>query len=191
VLVLGYDSFLPQIIGTLAYFALRGETDANRELVWTLILGALVTVVISALLPAACGAEAYGPIRPDHHSEIAALRYRFEACGGPDLTALRAGAPSLFHFTNMAGIIALPSFHTIVAVLLIYAHRRERWLLRCSLALNGLMLLSVPPVGGHYLIDLLAGAAVAGVLIAAAQWRRVGWTVALAAKPAVDAAYKR
>jgi hypothetical protein len=191
VLVLGYDSFLPQIIATLAYFALRGETDANRELVWTLILGALVTVVVSAVLPAACGAEAYGPIPPDHHSEIAALRYRFEACGGPDLTALRAGAPSLFHFTNMAGIIALPSFPTIVAVLLIYAHRRQRWLLRCSLALNGLMLLSVPPVGGHYLIDLLAGAAVAGVLIAAAQWRRVGWTLALAAKPAVDAAYKR
>jgi len=182
-LFVGYGSFLPQIIGTLVYFALRGDEEANRELVWTLVLGALVTVAISALYPAACSPDVYGSIPPDNATELVALRYRFEACGGPDLTALRAGAPSLFHFTSMAGIVALPSFHTIVALLLVYAHRRQRWLFCCSLALNGLMLLSVPPVGGHYLMDLLAGAAVAGALIAVAQWKRAGRRrVALAAE---------
>ncbi|HUH83361.1 MAG TPA: phosphatase PAP2 family protein [Stellaceae bacterium] len=190
-LTVGYDAFLPQIILTLVYFALRGDEDANRELVWTLILGAIATLVVSAFFPAACVPDVYGSIPAGHARELAALHYRFEACGGPDLMTLRAGTPNLFHFTNMAGIIALPSFHTIVGVLLIYAHRRQRWLLRCSLALNGLMLLSVPPIGGHYLMDLLAGAAVAGALIAAAQWRQAGWgSVALASKPAVDTPYK-
>jgi hypothetical protein len=188
-LLFGYSSFLPQIIGTVVYFALRGDESANRELVWTLMLGALVTVVVFAFVPAACSPDIYGAIPPDHANALAALKYRFEMCGGRDLAVLRSGEPHLFHFTGMEGIIALPSFHTIVAVLLIYAHRRQRWLLGCSLALNGLMLLSVPPIGGHYLTDLLAGAAVAGALILAAEWQRTGArALAYAPHPAANAA---
>jgi len=184
---IGYTSFLPQIIATLVYFALRGEERANRELVWTLMLGALATVAVSAFYPAACSPDIYGPIPPDRAADIAALDFRFTACGGPDVTLLRAGGPSVFDFSEMVGIVALPSFHTIVAFLLVYAHRRQPWLLRCSLALNGQMLLSIPPMGGHYLMDVLAGAAIAGVIIAAAHWQQAGSKlVGFAAEPVVD-----
>ena len=54
----------------------------------------------------------------------------------------------------------------MLAVLLTYAHRRSRLLVPIALV-NGIMLFSIPSYGGHYLIDIIAGAAVALLAIAA------------------------
>ena len=60
----------------------------------------------------------------------------------------------------------MPSYHTVLAILIIYAYRGCRRLFTLALVLNGVMLLSLLSEGGHYLIDLIAGGAVAVVTIA-------------------------
>ena len=79
---------------------------------------------------------------------------------------LRAGNPSAFDLSRLQGLISFPSYHTVLAVLLTHAHRRSKLLIPIA-AINGVMLLSIPLFGGHYLVDMIAGAAVALLAIAA------------------------
>jgi membrane-associated phospholipid phosphatase len=54
----------------------------------------------------------------------------------------------------------------VLAVLIVWAHRGlpTFW---PALVLNGLMLVSVPPAGNHYLTDMIGGATVVALAIAA------------------------
>ena len=60
----------------------------------------------------------------------------------------------------LEGVVSFPSFHTILGVIPIYALRDRRALMMAALAVNGTMIVSTMPVGGHHLIDVVAGAAV-------------------------------
>jgi membrane-associated phospholipid phosphatase len=67
---------------------------------------------------------------------------------------------------RMEGIVNFPSFHTTLAVLYPYvAGRLHKRLLLVFLPLNTTMILSIPVIGGHYLVDLFGGTAVAFVSI--------------------------
>lgn len=156
-----YNTFIPQILGAIVFFSLAARSDRARELLWALMLSALATVAVAAALPAACACIELGTRPPEMFDHLA------------DFTALRAGLPSAFVLSQSKGIVTFPSFHTVAAVLLIYAFRGRRWLFPGALLLNGLMLLSVPAIGGHYLVDVLAGIGIAGATIAALQGGRV------------------
>jgi membrane-associated phospholipid phosphatase len=82
------------------------------------------------------------------------------------LLALRGGGPLSFDLSQLQGLISFPSYHTVLAVLLTYAHRRSLLLIPIALV-NGIMLFSIPTVGQHYLVDIIAGAAVAVLAISA------------------------
>jgi membrane-associated phospholipid phosphatase len=84
----------------------------------------------------------------------------------PVLLALRDGGSLSFDMSQLQGLISFPSYHTVLAALLTYAHRRSALLTPIALV-NGVMLFSIPTVGQHYLIDVIAGAAVAVLAIAA------------------------
>jgi membrane-associated phospholipid phosphatase len=71
--------------------------------------------------------------------------------------------------SRMEGLITFPSFHTTLAVLFVAALREHRLALVIGAVVNGLMLLSIPSEGGHYLVDVFAGALVAAVAIWAAS----------------------
>ena len=76
--------------------------------------------------------------------------------------ALRAGAD--LDWQRAEGIITFPSFHTAWALLLIasFWHTRLRWPV---LAMNVAMIASTVTTGGHYYVDVLAGAVVAAVVL--------------------------
>ena len=57
----------------------------------------------------------------------------------------------------LEGMVSMPSFHTTLAILFIYALRHMRYLLLFSIPLNVTMILSTPTQGGHYLADVFAG----------------------------------
>jgi membrane-associated phospholipid phosphatase len=59
-----------------------------------------------------------------------------------------------------------------MAVLLTYGFRGTGLIGRLIAVLNALMLLSLPSIGGHYLIDMIAGAVLA--LVAIAAYRAAG-----------------
>jgi membrane-associated phospholipid phosphatase len=78
--------------------------------------------------------------------------------------ALRAGAD--VDWQSAQGIITFPSCHTAWAIILVagFWPTRLRW---PAVALNAAMLVSTVTVGGHYYVDVMAGAVVAVVAIRA------------------------
>ena len=74
----------------------------------------------------------------------------------------------------MQGIVTMPSYHTVMAVLFTYAFRGTGLIGYGIATLNLVMLLSIPPIGGHYLVDMLAGGALALGAIAVQRAPRHG-----------------
>jgi hypothetical protein len=154
VFAVAYYSGLVQVLASLIYFAASGHSAGNQELWWTALIALLLTVAISALLPA-IGAFAHYQAdlgRADHLTTLLALR-----------------DGSVTHFSETKGIVTLPSYHTTQAILLMYVHRRQPRVLPSVVVLNLLMLLSTPTFGGHYLVDMIAGAGVAAAAILAVR----------------------
>ena len=148
VLWLGYLSLLPQILISVIYFALRDLDYFNYELLLNNIVALLITTAIFLLFPALGPQETGG--QP----------------GLPVLLALRRGGALSFDLAQLQGLISFPSYHMVLAVLLTYVHRRSALLVPVAIV-NTVMVVSIPTFGPHYLIDLIAGAAVAALSILA------------------------
>jgi membrane-associated phospholipid phosphatase len=129
------------------------------------IFAALVTIAISALLPA----------------EGVWLHYGFKladpaimpvsSSSWPVFLGLRDGSFRQLMAVGSEGIITFPSLHAALAVILIAAFwpvRAARW---PSAVINALMVAATPIDGSHYLIDVLAGVGVAGLCLVAARAR--------------------
>lgn len=76
------------------------------------------------------------------------------------LRSLKDGAIDSLGLKALEGIVAMPSFHASSSIILAWAFwaTRFRWPFA---ALNAVMLISSVPIGGHYLVDVVAGSAVA------------------------------
>ncbi|MGH6862946.1 MAG: phosphatase PAP2 family protein, partial [Methylocella sp.] len=70
---------------------------------------------------------------------------------------LRNGTLRTVNPLNNQGLVVFPSFHTALAVLCACAAWPLRILKFPLLALNLLIILSAPAMGGHYFIDIIAG----------------------------------
>jgi hypothetical protein len=148
-LAIAYSSLRPQVAFSIIYFTASGRAARIREL---LLLGGVtlaVTVLISMIWPT------LGPFAEHGGGEFGDVAYL------PDLLALRAGGAWHFKLFAMQGIVQMPSYHTVMAVLFTYAFRCTGLIGYGIAALNVVMLLSIPPIGGHYLVDMLAGGALA------------------------------
>jgi len=150
ILVYVYESYIFQpilLIAILAFSHLRGR---NREFLVSMIFSVTLVIAISALLPA------YGP----PHA------YSIATSWDEALTDLRKGAHVSYGYV---GIVTFPSFHACVAVLFTLAMRGHLLAFVTAAILNSMMLLSILPLGGHYLVDLIAGCAIAALSFWAAQ----------------------
>jgi PAP2 superfamily len=146
-----YVSVSTQIILSFIYFSHREEAGKSNELWWTATIALVITTVISGILPAMGTYEYYGVVDSEHGRHL------------HDLHGLRDGTLTSFSMEKIRGIISLPSYHTVLAILLTYVYRNQRRILYVALPLNLLMLISIPTQGGHYLADMFAGAAVAAL----------------------------
>jgi hypothetical protein len=157
-----YISIMAQILASFVFFALAGIPDRNEEFLTNAIISVLVTTLVSAVLPA-LGALAYFGIQGRTPDDIRLVA---------EMTTLRDGTTTNFVMDRMEGIICFPSYHAVLAILLIYAHRGLRWSTLIVTALNIWMLVSIPSegVGGHYLADEVAGVLTAFLAIAATRW---------------------
>jgi membrane-associated phospholipid phosphatase len=118
----------------------------NAELIWCFMLSLMICCAVSAVLPSlAMGGDAGGYV--------------------PVLKSLRAGEPMILDWNRLEGIVQFPSFHAALATIYLYAARHRLWTLIPFAALDTLMLISTPPIGGHYLTDVLGGIAVAVIAI--------------------------
>jgi hypothetical protein len=93
-----------------------------------------------------------------------------------DLPPARDGSLRQLNLLGLGGIVTFPSFHAASAVLYAWALWPVRWMRPIVLFAFTAMLLATPINGGHYLIDVIAGSAIAVLAIVAA--RRTGRAVA-------------
>lgn len=148
ILKLAYSSLLLQLAFSVVYFSHTLQTNRNKELFWIVLLSATVTSALSAIFPA---------LGPHYHFNF----LMDKAIHIPDVLLLRSLAAETFSVTELEGIIVLPSFHTVLAIVFSYVHRGRQVIFPAILTLNLLMLISTPTHGGHYFADIIAGAGVA------------------------------
>lgn len=147
-----YQSGLAQLVVVVLALGMTGRAAQLAEFMRLFILATLVTIVASGLWPAA-GAWKHYPI--GQAFDLASLSH-FEP--------LRSGVLQEMSLGAAQGLISFPSLHAAMAVLLAHAMRRT-WLFAVFAVLNATMLVSTPVEGGHYLVDVLAGVALAAALI--------------------------
>jgi hypothetical protein len=163
-----YVATLPLVAFAVIALALVHRVDRAQELVLAAMIGALIAIAISGLLPTA-GALAY--FRPEDmqlaHRPIVDLAYK------QTFFDLRSGLITDFSFAGMKGLIAFPSYHATLSVLVVLAFRGMPKFFWPLLVINAAILMTTPVEGGHHLADAIGGTlvALASVWIAAA-WRR-------------------
>jgi hypothetical protein len=156
-----YASIWLQTILAFMFNVHARANQRNSELWWIIAFSSLLTIAGGAVLPAS---------NPWIYNGLAAVDDFLHA---QQFAALRAGTMHVLGLYNTEGLIQLPSFHTVLAIMLAYNFRHHRWLFTAAIVLDTLIILSCPTEGSHYFVDLIAGAAVAAVAIVAARgWER-------------------
>ena len=163
-----YLSSLPLIALAVAVLPLIGKADRAEEMLMTVMIGALVAILVSGLLPAS-GALAY--YRPPaefylQNGPLVDLAYK------QTFFDLRAGAPVLFSLAEPKGLIAFPSYHVALGAILMLSLRDMPRFLVPVILINGTMILTTPIDGGHHMIDGLAGLVLGLVSFRLSLWVR-------------------
>jgi PAP2 superfamily len=152
-LLLAYASLPLQALFGYIYNVHCRANWRNIEIWWITFVSALATISISAFVPAISAWVYYGL------SSMADFPHmqQFEAT--------RDGTMRVIAFTDAQGLVQLPSFHTILAIMFTYNLRHNRWFFSAAVILNVALVMSCPTEGGHYFVDLAAGAVVAAATI--------------------------
>lgn len=148
-----YHSLLPQILLAVLWFSRPARQQRGAELLIGVTVALMLTAAVFSLFPT------FGPA-----VGMPELREAYVE----DLVGLRNGTLPSLDIMLLKGVIAFPSFHAVLAVLFTYAYRGSRLLLPVG-AFNLVMLLSLPSEGGHYLLDVPGGVAVAIVALLATR----------------------
>jgi hypothetical protein len=170
---------LPNLLG-LAYLSIQPQTAIvpfilvlTRQLprllrfVFAFGLALAMTSLIAIFVPA-ISASIYIDLAPLREAGIPPGTYTHI----PTLQALRSGAMTVIQLNDFEGLITFPSFHTTIAILFTWALWRVPVARFFGLIVNGLMILSTPLSGSHYVTDLVGGAVVALIAIGVAN--RIG-----------------
>jgi hypothetical protein len=176
----GFVNDHPTLAGWLSYgysmirwpiFAIPVVLAAARRYLrieeFTLAFGlALVaTTIISAFVPA-FGIYFDLADLSAKYSHLAPVAY-FESAH--ELPLVRDGSLRHLDLFGLTGLVTFPSFHAASAALFTWALWPVRWIRPIAVLANGAMLVSCPVDGAHYVIDLIAGIAIAIFAIIAAR----------------------
>jgi membrane-associated phospholipid phosphatase len=148
-----YDTIQIQIVLPLVVLALFNRPRELRVYLLAFAIALSVTIVISALLPAA------GPIAFVDRASFQILKFT-GATPLDHLMRLREAGPLVLREAP-GGIATFPSFHSTVAVLTPLVLRRHRRTFIVLLVLDAFMLAGTITEGAHYLTDVVAGSAMA------------------------------
>ncbi len=156
-----------QLVVCLVVLALGQQRARLQELFWAIALALGVILPLSGAFPAQSAWVTYG---------LTARVPPWAMQWYPLFHGFQTGILRTIDLTSIEGLITFPSFHTTMGILLTASLRPYRLVFPLALALNALMIVSVPTQGGHYVVDVLAGAVVAGLALWGAQWLLQGET---------------
>jgi hypothetical protein len=160
-----YASFALQTVTTVLALGVAGKLSRLAAFINAFIATTLVTIAISAVLPAA-GPWLFLDLQPATANGFLPA----SSTSWPVFLGLRDGSFHTMHGLHSEGIITFPSLHAALGLLFsvaLWDVRRLRWV---ALLLNVAMLVATPAYGSHYVVDVIAGlAAAAACWIAAAR----------------------
>jgi membrane-associated phospholipid phosphatase len=158
---LTYLSFPVQASITVLALALTGRLVHLRLFMLVFIATAIVTILVSAVLPAQ-GVWGYYALTGAEYPAIIPVTREIHL---PIFLGLRDGSFRTLMGTGSEGIITFPSLHAALGLIFILALWPVPVLRWIGLTVNILMIAATPVDGGHYVSDVLAG-----LLIAALCW---------------------
>ncbi|WP_157019759.1 phosphatase PAP2 family protein [Mesorhizobium xinjiangense] len=151
-----YLSSLPQLVVVILVLGFAGRRDQLHRFLLTGLLGAILTIGIWTIAPSS-GPSAYYDL-PEHVES--ALGIVVGSDYGAELNRLMANGSSRISPKDALGLIAFPSFHTVMALMSVWFMASVRPLFPLFLSVNLLMVPAILVHGGHHLVDLAGGAVV-------------------------------
>jgi hypothetical protein len=157
-LLFAYSSFALQTVTTVLVLGLAGQFARLDRFIHAFMATTLVIIAASAICPAT-GPWLYLGLQPGAANGFLPV----SSSSWPVFLGLRDGTIRTVYGMNTEGVITFPSLHAGLGVLFsaaLWRIRKIRWV---ALPLNGLLLLATPAYGSHYVVDVLAGLAIAAV----------------------------
>lgn len=154
---LAYRSLMLQTMLVVTLLGLTGRLRALQEFVWAFVIAGTTTVLISGLMPAMAN-FVYLRLSP---SDFPNLQPAASYVHVAHMTNLRNGVFKLVSLNELEGIITFPSFHAALGVLFLRALWVVPWVRAPAFVINMLLIASTPIDGGHYFVDVIAGAVIA------------------------------
>lgn len=131
--------------GSLMYLGLLDAKQRLREMFWLFLLAGLLACAGAMLFPA-LGPSKFYNIQIDNGFVLV-------------MQHLLSGRDLHFSLSGMTGVVSFPSFRTAMALAYCWAFRKTGIISAAIMSLKMIMLCAVPFFGGHYLVDIVAGAA--------------------------------
>lgn len=147
-----YNTVLPQIALVLVFLAWTNQVERTYRFCLSLGVGALIAIFIWALAPS-LGAKSMYVLPPDVAQRLT-LSVTTEY--GKALVMLLHNGPGYITPSDLRGLIAFPSYHGVLALIVTWYAWNLRWIRWPAIGLNAVVLVSTPVQGGHHLIDVIA-----------------------------------
>ena len=157
ILRFAYGSFLPQLILVTMLLSAKGREQDLSDFLKVYVVTLFFSVTIGGLLPAHAMCRTSGW----HTGSDPEMMTRAACAFLPVYDALRSGQMTQIEIHNLDGLVTFPSFHTTAAILFAWSVRAIPLAALALFPLNALMIAATPTHGGHYLIDIIAGATIA------------------------------
>jgi membrane-associated phospholipid phosphatase len=147
-----YQSYGMQAVILVPALFIRGQSDQAQRFVMIFYITGMVTSLIATFLPAEA-MYLHFHVDPAAYPNLNAAAARLHE---PELLAMRHRTTDVLVYPGM-GLVTFPSFHSTMAILLMYASISLPFMRLWAIPLNLGMIISTPFHGGHYLIDTIAG----------------------------------
>ncbi len=161
-----YASTLWGMFIVACFLIFTGRHRQMDEYVTLFVVTCTITSIIAGFLP---GQNAYEFFRLDP-SIYEKLSPAVGQSYMQDFFALRDGSLRQLKLVGVQGLVSFPSFHTILALILIYVMRGSGIFFAIAVVWNVGIILTTPFDGAHYLTDVIGGFLVMGLSMALIRW---------------------
>ena len=147
-----YNSSGLAVVGLIVLALARKSTAKAWELATTAFIAMQLVALASPAFPALGAVRQFALEQLQGHGlPTGAGVYQW-----PSFTHFYYGNDELLRLSDLGGVVAFPSFHTVLALLITQALGDTRWRVP-AIAWTAGIILSAIPMGGHYVVDLAAG----------------------------------
>ena len=160
-LQLAYVSVLPQIALLVIVLGWHGKQERIYALCLAASAGAAISMGVWTIAPSFGAFSVYDlPADVSNHLAVALDgRYAHELVG------LLSHGPGHISPVDTKGLIGFPSYHAALALLVVWYARELAFVRWLALGIDTVVLVATPIQGGHHVVDVSAGFAVAALSI--------------------------